>query len=53
MESAHIPKELLKSKAVAREINFSSESQIDNFRIVQEVKLHDQIVEGTSKHTIM
>ena len=34
---AHIPKEILKCRAVSREINFSSEESLEDFRIVQRV----------------
>ena len=36
---AYIPKDILKCRAVSREINFSSVELMDNFRLVQRVRL--------------
>lgn len=43
---ARIPKAVLKCKAVSREINFTSEKQIEKFRLEQRVYLKDNIIEG-------
>ena len=45
MIEAHIPKEILKCKAVAREIIFSSTSEIEALSLLQEVKLNDITIE--------
>eukprot|EP01022_Parablepharisma_sp_SALTPOND_P033142 TRINITY_DN88213_c1_g1_i1.p1 TRINITY_DN88213_c1_g1~~TRINITY_DN88213_c1_g1_i1.p1 ORF type:complete len:483 (+),score=50.69 TRINITY_DN88213_c1_g1_i1:1495-2943(+) len=40
-----LPKALLKCKAVAREINFTSKEEVRDFQLVQRVWLGDQIIE--------
>jgi hypothetical protein len=45
---AEIPKEILKSKVVTREINFSSMAKIDKFRIEQRVIFKGHCIEGES-----
>jgi retinal rod rhodopsin-sensitive cGMP 3',5'-cyclic phosphodiesterase subunit delta len=45
MIEAHIPKSILKCKAVAREIVFSSTHEIQALSLVQEVKLNGQTIE--------
>eukprot|EP00002_Diphylleia_rotans_P007988 TRINITY_DN1764_c0_g1_i2.p1 TRINITY_DN1764_c0_g1~~TRINITY_DN1764_c0_g1_i2.p1 ORF type:complete len:200 (-),score=43.03 TRINITY_DN1764_c0_g1_i2:298-897(-) len=42
---AHVPKVILKSRAVSREINFSSAELIANFKLVQIVYLHNTPIE--------
>jgi len=42
---ARVPKTVLKSRVVSREINFSSAEQIDKFRLEQRVVLKDNIIE--------
>ena len=42
---AHIPKSILQCRAVAREINFSSKAQIDEFSLTQVVSLQGQVIE--------
>jgi retinal rod rhodopsin-sensitive cGMP 3',5'-cyclic phosphodiesterase subunit delta len=46
VHEAKIPKSVLKCKAVSREINFTSEKQIDKFRLEQRVYLKDSVIEG-------
>jgi hypothetical protein len=46
IHEARIPKAVLKCKAVSREINFTSEKQIEKFRLEQRVYLKDNIIEG-------
>lgn len=43
---ARIPKSILKCRAVSREINFTSEEQIEKFRLEQRVFLKDHVIEG-------
>lgn len=45
---AHIPSQILKCKAVAREIVFSSTESIENFRLEQRLFLHGSSIEGRS-----
>jgi len=45
VHEARIPKAVLKCKAVSREINFTSEKQIEKFRLEQRVYLKDSIIE--------
>jgi len=45
VHEARIPKSILKCKAVSREINFTSEKQIEKFRLEQRVYLKDHIIE--------
>ncbi|KAI6184730.1 Phosphodiesterase delta-like protein [Aphelenchoides bicaudatus] len=45
IHEARIPKAILKCKAVSREINFTSEKQIEKFRLEQRVYLKDNIIE--------
>ncbi|KAI1728565.1 GMP-PDE, delta subunit domain-containing protein [Ditylenchus destructor] len=42
---ARIPKAILKCKAVSREINFTSDEQIEKFRLEQRVFLKDHVIE--------
>ena len=42
---AHIPARTLKSKAVSREVNFSSRELIENLRLVQRVLLEGKCME--------
>jgi retinal rod rhodopsin-sensitive cGMP 3',5'-cyclic phosphodiesterase subunit delta len=42
---AYIPKDILKCRAVSREINFSSVELMDNFRLVQRVLFKDSQLE--------
>jgi len=42
---ARIPKSILKCKAVSREINFTSDEQIEKFRLEQRVFLKDHVIE--------
>jgi retinal rod rhodopsin-sensitive cGMP 3',5'-cyclic phosphodiesterase subunit delta len=42
---AHMPKKILSCKAVSREIIFSSQNEISDLTLIQEVKLHDQVIE--------
>lgn len=43
---ARVPAAILKCKAVSREINFTSLSEIRNFRLVQRVLFHGTCIEG-------
>lgn len=45
---AHIPKSILKCKAVSREISFSSVSEISSLSLLQKVKLQGQVIEEWS-----
>ncbi|CAD5215387.1 unnamed protein product [Bursaphelenchus xylophilus] len=45
IHEANIPKAILKSKAVAREINFTSEHEIEKFRLEQRVWLKNSVIE--------
>lgn len=45
---ARVPESILKCKAVSRELNFSSERQMEEFRLEQRVLLHDQPFEHWS-----
>ncbi|RNA01343.1 retinal rod rhodopsin-sensitive cGMP 3 -5 -cyclic phosphodiesterase subunit delta [Brachionus plicatilis] len=42
---ARVPKKILKSRAVSREINFSSMEQLESFRLVQKVYFKDKCIE--------
>ncbi|KAI9204589.1 delta subunit of GMP phosphodiesterase [Polychytrium aggregatum] len=42
---AHVPKSVLKCKAVARELDFTSEDLIDQLRVEQRVLVHGDSVE--------
>ena len=44
----NVPKEILRCKAVSREINFTSQKAIESFRIEQRVCLHGQCIERWS-----
>ncbi len=44
-----MPKAVLKSRVVSREINFTSAEQIDKFRLEQRVFLKDNVIEGISR----
>lgn len=43
---ARVPKKILKSKAVSREINFSSAEELTNFRLEQRVMFKGKLMEG-------
>ena len=43
---ARVPKKILKCKAVSREINFSSEEELENFRLEQQVLFKGKCLEG-------
>lgn len=45
---AHIPKSILKCKAVSREINFSSVKEISSLSLLQKVKLRGDVIEEWS-----
>lgn len=45
---AHIPKSILKCKAVSREINFSSIHEINSLSLVQKVKFNGNVIEEWS-----
>jgi len=38
---AHVPPDILRCRAVSREVNFSSVAQLENFRLEQRVLLHE------------
>ncbi|XP_055335351.1 retinal rod rhodopsin-sensitive cGMP 3',5'-cyclic phosphodiesterase subunit delta-like isoform X2 [Paramacrobiotus metropolitanus] len=42
---ARVPKEILKCRAVSREVNFSSAEQMDNFRLEQRIFFKDRCIE--------
>ena len=44
---ARVPKKILKSRAVSRELNFSSQEKLETFRLVQRVYFKDKCIEGT------
>lgn len=44
---ARVPKKILKCRAVARELNFSSQEQMDNFRLEQRVIFKGKVIEGS------
>ncbi len=46
---ARVPKKILKSRAVSRELNFSSMEKLDKFRLVQRVYFKDNCIEGKHK----
>jgi hypothetical protein len=43
---AKVPKKILKCRAVSREINFSSEAKLEDFRLIQKVYFKDRCIEG-------
>uniref|UniRef100_A0AC35G9K6 Phosphodiesterase delta-like protein n=1 Tax=Panagrolaimus sp. PS1159 TaxID=55785 RepID=A0AC35G9K6_9BILA len=45
IHEARIPKSILKCKSISREINFTSQQQIEKFRLEQRVYLKDNIIE--------
>ncbi|KJH45843.1 GMP-PDE, delta subunit [Dictyocaulus viviparus] len=45
INSAHVPKSILKCRTVSREINFTSAEKIDKFRLEQRVFLKENIIE--------
>jgi hypothetical protein len=50
--SVEFPKELLKLKSFAREMTFYSTEELHDFKLVQTICLHGQVVEGeTNKNT--
>lgn len=44
--SARVPKKILKCKAVSREINFSSQEEMNKFRLEQKVLFKGKCLEG-------
>ena len=44
-KTEHFPKEILESKWVSLEINFSSKEKIENFRILQKISLMGNVIE--------
>ncbi len=46
---ARVPKRILKCRAVSREINFSSEEKMEQFRLEQRVYFKGTIIEGKKK----
>lgn len=42
---AHVPRSILQCRAVSREINFSSKNSISKFKLIQKVKLMDELIE--------
>lgn len=44
--TARVPKKILKCRAVAREINFSSKEQMERFRLEQRVMFKGKCLEG-------
>lgn len=44
-KEARVPKKLLKCKAVAREISFTSKDKLDELRVIQRVYLKDNLIE--------
>ena len=46
--AARVPKKILKCKTVSREINFSSECEMKNFRLEQYVNFKGKVLEGRS-----
>ena len=44
--AARVPKKILKCRAVAREINFSSKEQMEKFRLEQRVMFKGRCLEG-------
>ena len=49
---ARVPKRILKCRAVSREINFSSEEEMKQFRLEQRVYFKGTIIEGKYKGKI-
>lgn len=45
---ARVPKKVLKCRAVSREISFTSQEQMEKFRLEQRVFLKEKVVEGIS-----
>ena len=43
---ARVPKKILKSRAVSRELNFSSAEKLESFRLIQKVYFKDSCIEG-------
>jgi len=43
---ARVPKKILKSRAVSRELNFSSEEEMTKFRLEQKVLFKGKCLEG-------
>lgn len=46
-KSEHLPKEILDCALVTREINFSSEQQIDNLELIQNFYLNEELIESS------
>jgi len=44
-QTAHVPAEILQSRAVSREINFSSKEAINNLRLIQKIFFQGQCIE--------
>ena len=49
---ARVPKKILKCKAVSREINFSSNEEMKQFRLEQRVLFKGKCLEGTYSYLI-
>jgi retinal rod rhodopsin-sensitive cGMP 3',5'-cyclic phosphodiesterase subunit delta len=47
---ARVPKKILKSRAVSRELNFSSAEKLDQFRLIQKVYFKGNCIEGKSAY---
>ncbi|VDD88543.1 unnamed protein product [Enterobius vermicularis] len=45
---ARVPKKILKCRAISKEINFTSQEQIENFRLEQRIYLKGSILEEWS-----
>ena len=43
---ARVPKKILKCSQVSREINFSSEQELTNLRLQQNIYFKDKLIEG-------
>lgn len=50
---ARVPKKILKCKAVSREINFSSQEEMNKFRLEQKVLFKGKCLEGESHFITM
>lgn len=45
LKKARVPKKILKSRAVSRELNFSSVEKLESFRLIQKVYFKDNCIE--------
>jgi retinal rod rhodopsin-sensitive cGMP 3',5'-cyclic phosphodiesterase subunit delta len=50
---ARVPKKILKSRAVSREINFSSSEKLESFRLIQRVYFKDKCIEGNYQKSVL